>query len=75
MVVFVVIIIVHGWCVDLEGHIFNETQCEPSFVAHKANRGLVHYLIQYHQVMILSLILRALEVVVQVIFKFGLLLI
>ena len=59
----------------LEGHIFNETQCEPSFVAHKANRGLVHYLIKNHQVMILGLILRALEVVIQVIFKFGLLLV
>jgi len=70
-----VIIVVHGWSVHLEGHVFNEGKCESPFMAHKANSRLVYNLIKNHQVMVLSLVLRTLEMVVQIILKFPLLLI
>ena len=59
----------------LEGHIFNKTQREPPFMAHEAHSGLIDNLVEDHEVMVFSLVLRALEVVVQIIFKLGLLLI
>ena len=49
---------------------------EPSFMPHEADRGLVHHLVEDHQVLVLELVLclAGLEVVVKVVLKLGLLL-
>ena len=59
----------------LEGHVLNESQCQPQLVGHQTERGLVDHLVQDHQVMVLGLVFRALEVVVQVVFELALLLV
>lgn len=71
----IVVIVVDWRCVHLKGHIFNKAQSQPSFVAHEAHSGFIDHLVKNHEVMVLGLVLRALEMVVQVVFKLGLLLV
>ena len=44
-------------------------------MAHEAHSGFIDHLVKNHEVMVLGLVLRALEMVVQVVFKLGLLLV
>ena len=61
----------HG--VNLDGEVLDEGEGEAALVAHQADGGLVHHVVQDHEVLVLEAVVGALEVVVQVVLQLGLL--
>ena len=65
-----------GWrTVDAEGHVLDHRKSQSALVTHQADGGLVNNLVENHKVLVLEAVLGALEVVVQVVFELGPLLI